>query len=381
MRLPWLTFDSQTGTFSGTPQDENVGFIKVKVTAKDYAKESVQNTFTLRVANVNKLPTIKPNQTFNIDENSKKFTSVGKVIATDADNDFLLDWKIVNGNLDVDGDGKTAFSIHYITGEIKVNDDDDLDFETNPNFQLQVTASDRTDNSIPTTVTVNLNDIAGQQIIGTSSNDRKLYGGLESDTIDGKERNDYLYGLGGNDTLIGGTGNDNLYGGEGDDSIDGGKGFDIIRESADVNFTLTETQLVGNGIDSFVNIERAILSGGNSDNIIDASQYNKSTHLYGRGGNDTLKGGIRSDYLYGEQGDDSIDGGKGYDTLRETKDVDFILTNTQLTGNGKDTLANIERVILTGGNSDNKIDASGFNGSTYLYGRGGNDTLKGGTGR
>ncbi|MGB3652276.1 MAG: putative Ig domain-containing protein [Rivularia sp. (in: cyanobacteria)] len=376
----WLTFDAETATFSGTPEDENVGAIKVKVTATDNDGESVQTSFNLRVANVNKIPTITTNQTFTIDENSRIFTSVGKVSATDADGDFLLDWKIADGNLDVDNDGKAAFSINYITGEIKVNDADDLDFEANPSFQLQVSTSDRTDTSIPTTVTVNLNDVTGQQINGTASSDRRLYGGLEDDTINGFEKNDYLYGRGGNDTLLGGAGNDNLYGGEGDDYIDGGDGFDIIRDSGDVNFTLTDNQLIGNGTDTFVNIERAILSGGNSDNLIDASGYSRNTYLYGRAGNDTLLGGSRHDYFYGEQGDDSIDGGKGYDTLRETADVDFTLTDTQLIGNGTDTLASIERVILTGGNSANTIDASGFSGSTYLYGRGGNDTLLGGSG-
>ncbi|MDY6902320.1 MAG: DUF4347 domain-containing protein [Cyanobacteriota bacterium] len=338
-------------------------------------------TKTIDITAINETPEIAMGQTFTISENSRIFTSVGKVTGTDADGDYLRDWKITDGNLDTDNDGRAAFSINYITGEIKVNDSDELDFETNPSFNLQVTASDRTDTSIPTTVTVNLNDITGQQIIGTSSNDKRLYGGLESDTIDGKERNDYLYGRGGNDTLIGGTGNDNLYGGEGDDSIDGGTGFDILRESADVNFTLTDTQLTGSGTDTFVNIERAILSGGNSDNIIDASAYSKNTYIYGRAGNDTLLGGTRNDYFYGEQGDDFIDGGRGYDIIRETRDVDFTLTNSQLTGNGTDTIASIERVILTGGNSDNTIDASGFSGSVYLKGSAGNDTLLGGQGR
>ncbi|MGB3758058.1 MAG: putative Ig domain-containing protein [Rivularia sp. (in: cyanobacteria)] len=375
----WLTFNPETATFSGTPEDENVGAINVKVMATDNAGESAQTSFNLRIANVNKIPTITANQTFTIDENSRIFTSVGKVSATDADEDFLLDWQITDGNLDVDGDGRAAFSINYITGEIKVNDSDDLDFETNPSFNLQVSVSDRTNNSIPTAVSINLNDIKGQIINGTSSNDKRLYGGLEDDTIDGKERNDYLYGRGGNDTLLGGAGNDNLYGGEGDDFIDGGEGFDIIRESADVNFTLTDTQLQGNGTDTFVNIERAILSGGNSDNIIDASAYSKNTYLYGRAGNDILLGGTRNDYLYGGQGDDFIDGGKGYDIIRETADVNFTLSDTQLTGNGNDTIASIERVILTGGLSANTIDASAFSGSAYLYGRAGNDILNGGT--
>ena len=43
-------------------------------------------------------------------------------------------------------------------------------------------------------------------------------------------------------------------------------------------------------------------------------------------------------------------------------------------------LSSIERAILRGGNSANKIDASGFSGSIYVYARSGNDTLIGGAG-
>ncbi|WP_044169973.1 FG-GAP-like repeat-containing protein, partial [Kamptonema formosum] len=53
----WLTFDTATGTFEGTPANEDVGDISVKVTATDSAGATVDSTFTLTVANTNDAPT------------------------------------------------------------------------------------------------------------------------------------------------------------------------------------------------------------------------------------------------------------------------------------------------------------------------------------
>ena len=321
----------------------------------------------------------EPNQSFTIDENSHYGTVVGKVLGTDKDGDTLNNWKITNGNLDVDKDGQAAFAIDEKTGKITVYDSKDLDFESNPSFNLQVTVSDGNLTSENQTVTINLNNVTGSKIYGTFRKDW-LKGSQEDDIIYGKAGNDYLYGYGGNDTLLGGRGNDILKGGQGDDSINGGDGIDTLRESADVDFILTDTSLSGNGSDSLKNIERVVLSGRNSANKIDASAFTGTTYLYGRGGNDTLLGGSGNDYFYGGKGDDSINGGDGIDTLRESADVNFILTDTSLSGNGSDSLKNIERVVLRGRNGANKIDASAFTGTTYLYGGRGNDTLLGGSG-
>jgi Ca2+-binding RTX toxin-like protein len=71
---------------------------------------------------------------------------------------------------------------------------------------------------------------------------------------------------------------------------------------------------------------------------------------------------------------------KGFDVVSETADTNFILNNTTLTGNGRDTLRNIEQVRLTGGNNDNLLDAIGFTlGSVFLDGGNANDTLIGGS--
>ena len=69
--------------------------------------------------------------------------------------------------------------------------------------------------------------------------------------------------------LQGGAGNDQLSGGTGADVIDGGLGIDTLIESRDVNYTLTNTQLIATGtgivgseVDTLASIEFARLTGG-----------------------------------------------------------------------------------------------------------------------
>ncbi|PPC75431.1 hypothetical protein C4K68_20610, partial [Pokkaliibacter plantistimulans] len=53
----WLSFDASTGTFSGTPDNGDVGVISITVTATDTSGAAVSSSFSLTVANVNDAPT------------------------------------------------------------------------------------------------------------------------------------------------------------------------------------------------------------------------------------------------------------------------------------------------------------------------------------
>ncbi len=158
------------------------------------------------------------------------------------------------------------------------------------------------------------------------------------------------------------TGNVTLSGGAGNDTLLGGSGTDIIVESANVNFTLTNTKLIGVGTDTLVSIEKASLTGGAGANKLDASAFT---------GNVTLSGGA---------GNDTLTGGSGADRIVESADVNFTLTNASLTGLGTDMLTSIEEASLTGGAGANNLDASAFTGNVTLSGGAGNDTLLGGSG-
>jgi Ca2+-binding RTX toxin-like protein len=54
----WLSFDALTRTFSGTPQNGDVGGLSLKVTATDTAGATADSTFNLDLANVNDAPMV-----------------------------------------------------------------------------------------------------------------------------------------------------------------------------------------------------------------------------------------------------------------------------------------------------------------------------------
>ena len=262
-------------------------------------------------------------------------------------------------------------------------------------------------------------------------------------TLNGDAGNDTITGGSGNDTLSGGDDDDQLQGGGGNDSLVGGAGTDTVSESGDVDFVIDASTLTGVGNDQFVDIEQALLNGGDSANTIDASLFTGSVtvnagagndtitgsdnddQFFGNGDNDSIIGGLGNDtvnggadddevfggdgddfvlggggddtlegeagnddirgqsgddIVHGGQGNDTIDGGDGSDNLIESADVDFTLTDVSLVGLGTDQLANLEMVELAGGFSGNLFDASGFSGDTILRGLAGADTLVGGSG-
>ncbi|WP_066423649.1 esterase-like activity of phytase family protein [Anabaena sp. 4-3] len=79
-------------------------------------------------------------------ERSPAGTIVGNVLVDDPDSDDdLLTYAITGGNLDLDDDGNPAFVIDSSTGQVQVNDSDDIDidrFEQEPKFDLEITVID-----------------------------------------------------------------------------------------------------------------------------------------------------------------------------------------------------------------------------------------------
>jgi Ca2+-binding RTX toxin-like protein len=109
-------------------------------------------------------------------------------------------------------------------------------------------------------------------------------------------------------------------------------------------------------------------------------------------GDDTIDGGAGDDLLSGWSGNDTIKGGAGNDTVRfdrgaaPSATVDLAQTRQQDTGEGMDTLAELENVRgsmgpdrLSGTSGVNVLDG-GVGGDDTLEGRGGADDLRGGAG-
>ena len=225
-------------------------------------------------------------------------------------------------------------------------------------------------------------------ILGGNGND-DLTGGSSADRLDGGNGDDELSGNAGNDVLIGGLGTDTLDGGLGNDSIDGGTlGNDQFRADVAANGTLTPTSFNGEGTDTLVGIDRALLIGSAGNNVISAAGFNNPVTIEGRGGNDVIAGSSKNDVLKGEggddridgnDGDDAIDGGAGTDTVDDERNADFVLTDTTLSIGllEDDSLVGIEQADLAGGDGNNDIDALAFTGPTTLDGGAGNDEITG----
>ena len=269
-------------------------------------------------------------------------------------------------------------------------------------------------------------DLNGDGIVGSSSfgtdGDDALVGTSGADVLFGFGGNDAILGLAGDDLISGGTGNDDLDGGQGSDvlagdsgadrlfggdaadyllidsadtAIDGGAGFDsaFVQDSAavtlDMGASSIEWALGSDGADTFnaaSQTSAVYIYGLGGDDTLTGSAFgdyidggdgidtlaggNGDDLLVGNGGSDILKGEGGDDYLIELGGDSVIEGGTGFDSL-------FVWSDTGVSLNL--ATASIEWVqgsVL----GDDSLNGAGNTVSTFLYGWGGNDTLKGGSG-
>lgn len=226
-----------------------------------------------------------------------------------------------------------------------------------------------------------ISGIDAATLIGGSGNDKldarafskpvTLIGNAGNDTLIGGPAADSLTGGQGNDVLIGNAGNDVLDGGTGLDKLDGGAGANTVFASANVNFTLTNTTLLGNGTDNLKFIQKAILFGGVSANRLDASKFTGNVSLNGGPGNDTLIGGRGNDTFDGGGGNDKVFGGLGTDTVSTRGFGSFVLSNSKLTSsNGAVTLNSIEKATLSGYAAANTFNVAGWTKTATLRGFG-----------
>ena len=90
-------------------------------------------------------------------------------------------------------------------------------------------------------------------------------------------------------------------------------------------------------MDSLTDIQRVSLTGGASDNILDATAFTGVVTLSGLGGKDTLYGGSGNDLLLGGDGEDVLRGNGGNDDLRGGNDSDTYVFD-QTSQQGADTI-------------------------------------------
>ncbi len=255
------------------------------------------------------------------------------------------------------------------------------------NTVVETADADFTASDIALTIggdTDTLNDIQVLDLTGGPGNnniDASAFTGTT--TLRGEAGIDVLSGGSGNDLLIGGPDSDTLKGALGDDTyqfdVDQALGADTISEAGGTDLLdFSPTQSVGITIDlgdtaaqtvHATNLTLTIDTATSIENVIGGDQ------------NDTITGNGVDNDITGGSGDDIIDGVGGTNTITETRDTNFTLTDVFLNvGTDFDFIQNIQIAVLTGGLSNNTLDASAFSGSVSLFGLAGHDILRGGLG-
>ncbi|BAY21585.1 hypothetical protein NIES2100_13410 [Calothrix sp. NIES-2100] len=269
----WLSFDANTRTFSGTPNDPDNGTISIKVTATDTSNASVDDTFDLTVTPVNDAP-VAGDDSASANQNTPLTLLAANLLANDTDVD--------SSTLSI-----TAVS-NAVNGTVSLNNSGNIVFTPTTGFtgngSFNYTVSDGNGGTDVAMVTV----AVGVNLNGTNQNDN-INGTSGNDIINALNGNDSVFGNAGNDNLVGDNGNDTLYGGTGNDTLLGGNGDDTLNGEAG------NDRLEGdNGEDS--------LSGGDGNDT-----------LLGGNGQDLLVGGAGNDFLNGGKADDILTGGSGGD--------------------------------------------------------------------
>jgi Ca2+-binding RTX toxin-like protein len=199
--------------------------------------------------------------------------------------------------------------------------------------------------------------LAGSQTFEGGEGDDLVYGDRGNDILRGNGGDDRLYGGIGDDRLEGGPGNDWLSGGFGADTIDGGEGSDYVRGDGTIDhifdtglsgidtlsFATGVTPGFGAGIKTGVSGfpetkegERGVFlnlatEGENANDGIAASgggvdevQPGAFERIIGTPFSDFIVGTGRGEEIIGGGGADVIEGGGGADILRGGADGDYL---------------------------------------------------------
>ncbi|TNC97038.1 MAG: Ig family protein, partial [Rhodocyclaceae bacterium] len=232
----WLAFDASTQTFAGTPGNEDVGSLDVRVTATDLSGAGVSSSFNVSIANINDAPVL--------------VHSIGDQSATQ---DIAFSYVVPAGSFaDCDPGDTLSFAATLADGTALPTwlnfDAATRTFSGTPGtsapgmLAVRVTATDSGGQSANANFALSV----GQHLRGTASSDMLNYSAssfVGVPLIDAGAGNDSVTGSAGNDIIVGGSGTDNLIGNGGDDSFliagtdagydrfEGGAGYDVIRGS------------------------------------------------------------------------------------------------------------------------------------------------------
>jgi Ca2+-binding RTX toxin-like protein len=372
----WLNFDATTATFSGTPDDAQVGTLDLNVTATDSGTLSVSDVFTLTVTNVNEAPTVAmPLADQQATEDASFNFMVPANIFADADHVHgdqlayratLSDGSALPSWLNFDSATRT-FSGTPLNGDVGI-------------LNINVTVTDGGALSVTDSFALtiqNANDgptVAAPFADQTAAEDSAFIFTVSSGAFTDE---DLIHGdvLTYSATLADGSALPTWLGFDPTTRTFSGTPGAADAGSIQIAVTATDAEALSGTALFTVNVTRPLpqTAVGTTGNDV----------LTGGRGDDTLSGLAGHDLLDGDEGSDRMLGGAGSDIYVVDASGDVV---TELPNEGFDTViadittalsANVEALVLTGSSA---IDGTGNSLNNGLTGNNASNTLDGGSG-
>ncbi len=207
------------------------------------------------------------------------------------------------------------YSYEKFTPISKNDDTDTLDFSSTSTQSITINLSSYYVQTVNRNLKLRLGSALGidiKNVVGGTKNDR-LTGNKLNNNLSGGNGDDYIDGRAGSDSMYGGTDNDYYYvDSTGDRVVEySNQGTDRVYSYIS-GYTLTANV---ENLSLLGTIEKVELTGGASNNILDASLATVEVRLEGKDGNDILKGGSGDDTLIGGKGTNHLWGGEGADSF------------------------------------------------------------------
>jgi len=357
----WLSFDTETLMFSGTPGNEDVGDLEIRLTATDTFGATADDVFILRIENVNDAPVL---MTPVPDQDAIEDEHFYFALPADAFQDIDLNDVLAYGATQSDGSPLPSWLIF---------DPVNRTFQGTPgngdvgSVQIRVTATDTSGASIEDVFALNVVNTNDSPIVAAglpnhSINEYETFvyqvaaeHFVDPDSIhgdgltyaarlaDGASLPSWLSFDPSTRTFVGTPTLD----ARGEHTIVL-TATDRAGASATASFAINVVA-VGNGIRGSDGVDLLVgtgagdvvaagagadlLIGIGGNDILDSGEGHDA--LLGGSGNDVLLGGAGNDLLYGGTGDDRLRGGSGNDLLVGDSGNDVYIFNR---GDGEDTI-------------------------------------------
>lgn len=363
----WITFNTASRTFTGTPLNGDVGVLGIKITATDSAGAVASSSFNLNVVNTNDAPSVTqavPDQGATEDQawslvvpaNTFADVDLGDTLGyavTLIDGGALPTWLSFNAATRTFTGTPTNSEVGTTSVKIVATDS----FGASVSSPFSVTVANTNDAPTPVGTLAGWNASAGSAATYTFATTAFA----DIDLVDTR-----TYSA----TLSNGA------------ALPSWLTFNAATR------TFSGTPGVNDGGDFSLKVVLTDSGGATAYQTL-TLHVETSVTLVGTSGNDSLVGGAGNDFLDGLAGTDTLRGGAGDDTYTVDATGDVITENVN---EGYDTVyssatytlpANVEKLVLTGtnnrngtGNALNNV-LTGNSGANSLTGGSGNDTLDG----